>query len=109
LTRDILTLVKDLPLGEDDFPETINIKYIRELCAQNWGLQQDIITSIDSCIDFMENYQFKDEVAQDIRKKFIAIKKAISDYPKSARWKLRSHIGKRLAWKKKVELENREP
>jgi len=107
--RDILTLVKDLPLGEDDLPKTINIKYIQELCAQNWGLYQDIIASLDSCLDFIKNYQFKDEVAQDVRKKFIVIKTAISDYPKSAKWKLRSHIGKRLAWKKKVELESREP
>jgi hypothetical protein len=107
--RDIITLVKDSVLGEDDLPKTININYIKEMCAQNWGLQQDIITSLESCLDFMKNYQFNDVVAQDIQKKFLQMKKAISNYPKSARWKLRSYIGKRLAWKKKVELESREP
>jgi len=73
--RDIIALVKDSDLGEDDLSETININYIKELCAQNWGLQHDIITSIDSCIAFMKNYQFTNEVAQNIQKKFVAIKK----------------------------------
>jgi hypothetical protein len=104
--RDIITLVKDLPLGHEDIPKTINIDYIAALCSRNWGLSQDLLTAINACIGFMKTYQFEEDVTQEIQGKFTEIREAIENYPKSSKWTLRSYFGKRLAWRNEVELEN---
>jgi hypothetical protein len=104
--HDIIAIVKDNPLSHEDTPHTINIDYIAALCSQNWGLSQDLLTSISSCLDFMKTYHFEEAVSQEIRRKFGEIREAIEDHPKSFRWTLRSHLGKRLAWRSEVELEN---
>jgi hypothetical protein len=104
--KDIITIVKDNPLSHEDTPKTINIDYIAALCSQNWGLSKDLLTSIDSCLDFIKTYHFEEVVAQEIQKKFGEIREAIEDHPKSFRWTLRSYFGKRLAWRSEVELEN---
>jgi hypothetical protein len=105
--RDIITIVKDLALGEEDAPETINIKYIGALCAENWGLYHDVITTLDACADFMRQYHLGEATAHDVLKKLMLIRTAIVAYPKSVRWRLRSHIGTRLAWRREVELQNK--
>jgi hypothetical protein len=106
--RDIITIVKDLALGEEDAPKTINIKYIGALCAENWGLYHDVITTLDACADFMRQYHLGQETAQGVLKTLMLIREAIVTHPKSVRWKFRSHIGTRLAWRRDVELQNKE-
>jgi len=56
----------------------------------------------------MKQYHLGEETAQDVLKKLMLIRAAIVTYPKSMRWKLRSHIGTRLAWRKEVEMQNKE-
>jgi hypothetical protein len=103
--RDIISIVKDLNLGEEDLPSTINVNYIGELCARNWGLYHDITNSIDDCIEFVNNYQLEEEVAQKVLMRFNSIRKVIVEYPKPAKWKFRRYIGERYPWRKQVELE----
>jgi len=103
--RDIISIVKDLNLGEEDLPSTINMNYIGELCSRNWGLYHDIISSIDDCIEFVKNYQLEEEVAQKVLMRFNSIRKVIVEYPKPAKWKFRRYIGERYPWRKQVELE----
>ena len=67
--RDIIAIVKDLELGEEDLPSTINMNYIGELCSRNWGLYHDIISSIDDCIAFVKTYQLEEAVTQKIKMK----------------------------------------
>jgi hypothetical protein len=104
--RDVITLVKDLPLGHKDTPKTINIDYIAELCSQNWGLSQDILTAIDACMGFLKTYSFDEPTLQELQKKFVEIRETIGNHPKSIKWVIRSHFGKRFAWRNEVELEN---
>ncbi len=103
--RDIITIVKDLDVGYEDLPSVINMNYVGELCSRNWGLYQDVTSSIDDCIKFIENYQLDEETAQKVALKFNLIRTAIVNHPKSLRWKFRSLIGERYPWRKKVELE----
>ncbi len=105
--RDIITIVKDLAIGEEDAPETINIRYIGALCAKDWGLYRDVITTLDACADFMRQYHLEEQTAQDVLRRLMLIREAIVSHPKSVKWRLRSHIGRRLAWRKEVEMQNK--
>ncbi|MBN2230822.1 MAG: hypothetical protein JW779_14630 [Candidatus Thorarchaeota archaeon] len=104
--RDIITIVKDLTLGEVDAPSVINTKYLAKICSSRWGLYYDVIASLDKCIKFLDYYQLDEVVAREVLKRLALIKQRIVDHPKSLRWKLRNHVGKRLQWRKIVELEH---
>ena len=104
--RDIVTLVKDLEIGTEDLPSIVNLNYISKLCSESWGLYHDILESIDECIAFLETYHFEEAVSREITSKFNLIRTAINEHPKSARWKLRSSVGERYHWRKRVELES---
>lgn len=104
--RDIVTLVKDLEFGTEDLPSIINLNYISKLCSDSWGLYHDILESIDECIAFLETYHFEEAVSQEIASKFNLMRTAIIEHPKSAKWKLRSSVGERYHWRKRVELES---
>lgn len=101
--RDILTLVKDVPLGETDDKGVINVKYIAEICARNWGLYHDVIVNIDKCVKLMSNYNLTLEEKEKIKAKLDKIKETIEKTPKTTKWKLRAKIGEHMPWRRKVE------
>lgn len=101
--RDILTIVKDLPLGEEDEKGVINVKYIAEICAGDWGLYHDVIMNIDKCVKLMPNYNLTLEETEKIKTKLDKIKGTIEKMPKTPKWKLRAKIGERRPWRRKVE------
>ena len=101
--RDILTIVKDLPPGEEDKPGVINVKYIAELCSKDWGLYQDVMTNIDKCLNLMHYYNLTPEEVERIKSGLIKIKEAMENAPKIFKWKLRARIGEKKAWRRIVE------
>jgi len=107
--RDILTIVKDVPLGEEDKSGIINVRYIAKLCSSDWGLYIDILSNIDKCINLMHYYNLSPEEIEQIQSKLNKIKEAIESEPKTRRWKLRAKIGKKKAWYRVVEEEGAIP
>ncbi|MFX1519846.1 MAG: hypothetical protein ACFFCD_07990 [Promethearchaeota archaeon] len=107
--RDILTIVKDVPLGEEDKSGVINVKYVAQLCSRDWGLYTDILSNIDKCLNLMHHYNLSSEEVKQIQNKLNKIKKVIEKEPKTRRWKLRAKIGKRKAWYRVVEEEGAIP
>jgi hypothetical protein len=106
--RDIIALVKDLEIGNKDFPSIINLDYISKLCSESWGLYHDIIESIAKCVAFLETYHFEETVSNEITSKFNKMRTAVIEHPKSRMWTLRSYIGERYHWRKRVEMEHLE-
>ena len=106
--RDILSAIKDNPLGEEDKPGIINIKYIAKLCAKNWGLYHDIMENIDKCLGLMQYYDLAPDEVKRITDRMNRLRDAIESEPKSLKWKLRAKIGEKKAWRKVVEDETRD-
>ena len=107
--RDILTIVKDVPLDEKDKSGVINVKYVAQLCAKDWGLYTDILSNIDKCLNLMHHYNLSTEEVEQIQNKLITIKEMIENEPKTRRWKLRAKIGKKKTWYRVVEEEGARP
>jgi hypothetical protein len=103
--RDILTIVKDVPIDEEDKSGVINVKYVAQLCAKDWGLYTDILSNIDKCLNLMHHYNLSPEEIEQIQNKLKKLKEAIENEPKTRRWKLRAKIGKKKAWYRVVEEE----
>lgn len=104
--RDIFTIIKDMEFGDTDGRGVINRNYIARTCAKDWGLYQDIAAKIDECLQIMGHYGFSDEDAARMRSRFLAIREAMKESPKSLKWKMRGIIGTRIAWRDTVDEED---
>jgi hypothetical protein len=101
--RDIITMVKDLEVGRDDLPGTINFSYIAELCAKRWGLHHDVTTSLRRTIDYLPEFALPESESVKVAEKLKTIESAILEAPKSLKWRLRALIGERVSWRREIE------
>ncbi len=107
--KDILTIIKDLPLGTHDEPGVINVQYLATLCAKDWGLYHDVTTNIAKTLQQMKNYTLSSTEREQIQQRLLDIKTAIEQTPKSLQWKLRKRIGTRKTWRSQVEDQTTTP
>jgi hypothetical protein len=101
---DLLTLLLDHEMGPGD-DETINTELIGELCAKDWGLYTTISMTIQKLRDFLDegNVELDDSEAQAIKKRLVALEKAMDQAPKTLAWKMRAKVGTRVRWYEEVE------
>lgn len=103
--RDIVTMVKDLDVGEDDSPGVINKAYIAALCSRRWGLFHDITGAFRKTISLLPMYKFPEATDELVTGRLESLLEAIEAEPKSLRWKMRAFLGERVAWRRPVETE----
>jgi hypothetical protein len=104
--RDIITLVKDLKMGLDDSPGTINMAYIGGLCAKKWGLNHDVSASIRKVLDFLPRYALPKDDELEVAAKVRSMNDAILKAHKSLRWRVRALVGERIPWRREIETMN---
>jgi hypothetical protein len=101
---DLLTLVLDHEAGPSD-QESINTDLVAGLCAKDWGLYTTISMTIQKLHDFLDEGEIdlSEEHAQTIKRRLVAIQKAMDEAPKTMGWKMRARIGTRVRWYEEVE------
>jgi Aminoglycoside-2''-adenylyltransferase len=98
--RDVVALVKDLPLGDVDAGHQINVGHIADVCSRDWGLYFDVTTNIDGVEDDLPGFGLNDEIEQRVIAALDIIEDAIAEEEKTFGWRLRARLGKRLAWRR---------
>jgi hypothetical protein len=101
---DLLTLILDHKVGSGD-EETINSDLIAELCAKDWGLYTTVTMSNQKLRDFMDegSIELEEEDVNTIRRRLVALEKAMDLAPKTMAWKMRARVGRRIRWYEEVE------
>jgi hypothetical protein len=101
---DLLTLLLDHNVGPGD-EETINTDLVAELCAKDWGLYTTVSMTIQKLHDFLDEDEIEldEEHAQTIKRRLVALQKAMDEAPKTMGWKMRARIGTRVRWYEEVE------
>ena len=64
--RDILTLFKDLPIGEEDRAGVLNLGYVASRCAQDWGLCHTMMRNISNMAKYIDDYPLQDDEKKEI-------------------------------------------
>jgi hypothetical protein len=100
---DMIMLFLEHGLGEDDH-ETINIKRIAKLCAEDWGLWRTVSMNLEKITKLAQNYdtlnsEHKSRVANQVGE---ALRRMEAE-PKSMAWRLRARVGDRVKWYKDVD------
>jgi hypothetical protein len=101
--RDIIAMMKDIPIGYDDSAGTINITYIADLCAKSWGLHHDVMASLKRTLDILSRFDLSEDDKSNVVMKLEALQNAILMFPKSLRWRLRALFSERIPWRREIE------
>ncbi len=92
---DMLALLTDHDLTDDD--GGINVRYMSELAADDWGLWRTTTSSaerVDQIARELEGFEQTTRVHDQIR----TLLTALEETPKSRRWKMRAKVGERRRW-----------
>ena len=101
--RDILALLKDSEVAYDDRPGAVDASYIARLCAGDWGMFHDVVTSIDVCERMMGDFELSDADRAQIVLNGSRLVGALDAAPKTLGWRLRARVGTRIRWHQIVE------
>jgi len=100
---DSIMLLLEHPLGDHE-SETINIKYVAKLCANEWGLWRTTTMNLDKVRLLAQNYtQLTDEQKGKVTEQVNLIINRLEDEPKPLAWKMRNQVGDRVKWYKDVD------
>jgi hypothetical protein len=100
---DTIMLLLEHPLGDHD-QETINLKRVAKLCADDWGLWRTTTMNLDKVEQLAQGYE---QLTPEHKSKIDAqVKTALTRLeaePKPLAWKLRARVGDRVKWYKDVD------
>jgi len=108
--KDLIILLRAHDLIEtDNTDETnlLNIKYIAEVLANDWGFWKDATENLDKVKKFSEKYWKEELISQedmtDVLNKVNTILEIIKNEPKTKNWQKRAKKGENKQWWKDVE------
>jgi hypothetical protein len=100
---DTIMLLLEHPLGDVD-KETINIKLVAELCANDWGLWRTTTMNLEKVKQLAGHYtQLTPEQKSKIESQVQDALARINSEPKPLAWRLRDRVGDRVKWYKDVD------
>lgn len=97
--QDILAILLDYPpIAQSQRPgDELDVASIAALCSHDWGWYTSVNDSLDQATAEAKSLLSADE-AQMVTERVMAIKRQLADSPKSAGWRARALIGRRMAW-----------
>ncbi|MGD2248066.1 MAG: hypothetical protein PVF58_06640 [Candidatus Methanofastidiosia archaeon] len=101
--QDIMTMLKDSQIGEKEASHTINVNYIAEKCSEDWGLYESVLENLDTVHTMIDNYELTDKEKTLIKNRLEKLTTALVTHKKTAKWRLRSAVGKHIQWCQPVE------
>jgi len=97
--KDITTLLRCHELTQDDsVPDRINVRYISDLCKDDWGFYKTFTTTIERASEYVSQVQISESEKENVLAKLKQIHGEIERVPKTFKWKMRSKIGEKQRW-----------
>jgi hypothetical protein len=106
--RDVVTLLKDDELAGEDGPGAVNVAYLAELCAADWGLYHDVLKNLRRCAESLGVLALKPADESRVRAALERLSEAIEAAPKTRAWRRRARLGTRRRWHEHVEEQDGE-
>jgi hypothetical protein len=101
--KDSILLLLEHDIGEGD-KETINMKRITKIMAEDWGFYYTSTANLKKIGSFLPKYtNLTDEQRLAISSKIEKLLQGIEDEPKKFGWKVRARVGPSKKWYNEVE------
>ncbi|UCH60683.1 MAG: hypothetical protein JSV61_04180 [Anaerolineales bacterium] len=100
---DTIMLLLEHPLADSD-NETINIGWVAQLCAKDWGLWRTSTMNLGKVSQLAQGYaQLSDEQKTFVKLQVETALARIEAEQKTLAWRLRARVGDRVKWYKEVD------
>ncbi len=96
--KDLIALIHDHELGDSDTPETINGRYLSQLCAENWGIYKTFTISISNTMLALTQYRLDPQDQEIVSARLQELLNMIEAAPKTMAWKIRARLGDKKRW-----------
>jgi len=90
--------------GDDDHGK-INLRYIAQLCSQDWGLYKTTSINLRRVEEMLigEDLNLGNEERELVLNRVRQIQRTLKEMPKPLPWQIRDRIGTRIRWYSEVE------
>jgi hypothetical protein len=95
---DTLMLLWDHDLADQDGPHHLNVKRVCDLCGSDWGLFTTINDNLRRTGELVDEFHLDAAERDSLVTKIDGLTDAMSHAPKTARWKVRARVGRRVRW-----------
>ncbi len=106
--KDIISLLRDHTLADDDGPEAINVRYLANLCGDDWGIYRTFTENLTKVRYFLHTLDMEPEDRAVVKEGLELLSHRIEEAPRSLRWRMRARVGDRVRWYEPVEDAVRE-
>jgi hypothetical protein len=99
--RDLIAILRDhdvVDQARQGDKEVIDAAYISSLCAEDWGLDKTISSTLKKLLTFLPKYELESEAKQILEGRINKLLQSIEAAPKSFKWKLRDKVGEKKRW-----------
>lgn len=100
---DTMVLLLEHNIG-DTSEETIDVKYLRSLCAADWGLWRTVTMNLEKVKSYLSSLsELSEQERQNGEAKVARLLQEIEAEPKSFKWRMRAKVGDKKKWYRDVE------
>lgn len=99
---DIAAILLTHELGEND-GEQINLQRVTQLCGADWGLWRTSMRTLETFGASLDGLGLSPSEGDRVRARADRVAAALTESPKSLRWKSRARVGDRLRWYEEPE------
>lgn len=101
--KDLIVLLLEHPTGDSD-KETVNLKRIAKLLADDWGFYYTATTNLKKLeSEYLEKVGLSEEEKSTVKRRINEILSAVEKESKSLKWKMRARVGPQKKWYRDVE------
>jgi len=95
---DAVMLLMDHELEEHDGERLLNVRYICDLCASNWGLYTTVTDNLDKTAALLDEITPAGSARELVGARIARLRTQLEQAPKSGGWRRRAKIGRRVRW-----------
>ncbi|MCX6374191.1 MAG: hypothetical protein NTX16_14185 [Actinobacteria bacterium] len=101
--HDVITVCKDIYVDFEARPGVLDLEYVADTCARDWGLYIDVMTNIDTVLEHLADYDLSGREVARISRTLTLAQNMMTQHTKSLRWRVRARLGKRVRWYNEIE------
>ena len=95
---DAAMLLADHELADSDGAGVLNMQYVSELCASDWGLYTTVTDNLEKTRALLDGILSDSERRRQVEARIERLLSELEAAPKSGGWRRRAKIGRRKRW-----------
>lgn len=93
---EIAVLLLDHEVGEGEAAETVDLRVVAGLCAEDWGWYRTVTLNLERAARPIEGWEEPER--EQVRRRLERLRQAIEAAPKSLGWQMRARLGEAVRW-----------